>query len=186
VAGHDKELLEAARDLLQPRSGRRGKLPAAKVRRCVSTIYHALFHFVLDEATRLLVGTHNDLRWRRNTLARTFSHAGLKTALDKISGRYVDSSVADLLRPRRAPSAAFPAPAFASELAVTFSAAQAIRHQADYDLNKAITEYEARTQFVRVQVAIATWQAANTPADRDFKQALCMLMLLKGELRREN
>jgi len=50
----------------------------------MSTSYYALFHFILDEAARTLIGTHNDLRPRRRTIARTFSHAGIKTALDKI------------------------------------------------------------------------------------------------------
>ena len=84
MATYDQELLQAAHRLIRRRKGQRGKLAAARVRRIMSTSYYALFHFILDEAARTLIGTHNDLRPRRRTIARTFSHAGIKTALDKI------------------------------------------------------------------------------------------------------
>jgi hypothetical protein len=36
---------------------------------------------------------------------------------------------------------------------------------------------------IRLQHAIAGWKAAKTAEDRDFKHALCVLILLKGQLR---
>jgi hypothetical protein len=152
----------------------------------MSTSYYALFHFILDEAARTLIGTHNDLRPRRRTIARTFSHAGIKTALDKIRGQLVDQSVADLLRPRGTATPQFPAPPFARNLATAFSDVQSKRLEADYDLNKTVTEADARLLITRVRRAVAAWRATVTTNDKDFKHALCLLMLLKGQIRREN
>ena len=186
MASYDEELLAAATLLVGRRSGQRGPLSAARIRRSVSTAYYALFHFVLDESARALIGTQNDLRRRRRTFARQFSHAGIKTALAKVSGTTVEASVVDLLRPPGAVAIGVASPAFTRRLASTFSDAQAQRHDADYDLNAVFDEAGARVLIARVQQAIAAWKAADTAEDRDFKHALCLLMLLKGQLRRES
>jgi hypothetical protein len=59
------------------------------------------------------------------------------------------------------------------------------RQDADYDLNEDFDEADARIAIKRVRDAIDAWKAADTQADRHFKNALSMLMLLKGQLRRE-
>jgi hypothetical protein len=93
--------------------------------------------------------------------------------------------VAELLRPTTQPIGPVLSPAFARSFAAAFSDAQAKRHDADYDLNEPLTELDAQNLIVRVEREIAEWRAAKTPADRDFKHALCVLMLLKGQMRRE-
>src|SRR5215470_7041154 len=103
MAEYDVELLDAARRLLARRSGQRGKLPNARIRRSISTSYYALFHFLLDEVGVKIVGSHNDLRKRRRILARMISHRGAKATLDKVRGIRVDASVEDFLRPVGAP-----------------------------------------------------------------------------------
>jgi hypothetical protein len=102
---HDEALLEAAEQLLERPEGQRGRLSRARVRRSVSTVYYAIFHFLLDEIGQKIIGTHGNLLARRRILARTISHKGLKTALDKVKGKAVDKSVADfaLLSPRQDP-----------------------------------------------------------------------------------
>jgi uncharacterized protein (UPF0332 family) len=180
-----KELLDLAVELQKQPVGRPGKLSTARARRSVSTAYYALFHFILDEATRSLLGTHHDLRSRRRTLARVFTHAGIKKALDKITRRKVDLSVRDLLRPRSLSTGDFPAPDFARYLAKTFSEVRVKRHEADYDLNAPISKVDARITILKTLAAVTSWQAATTDDDRDFKHTLSVLMLLKGELRRE-
>jgi hypothetical protein len=185
VSNYAADLILAAVAQLNPAGSRKGKLPTARARRSLSTAYYALFHFVLEEATKDLVGTHNDLRRRRRTLGRVFTHSGIKNAFDKISGSSVDLSVAELLRPRRLSSARFAAPSFARELARTFADLQAKRHEADYDLNTPIGAADAHLAITRVIRVVGAWRAADTQGDRDFKHALSMLMLLKGQLRRE-
>jgi hypothetical protein len=186
MATYDEELLSAARRLLTRRTGQRGKLPSARIRRSISTSYYALFHFLVEEASTRLVGTHNNLRGRRRILARSFTHAGIKTALDKVTGAAVESSVAEFFRAPPGSGGAIPSPSFVHGIAKAFADAQAKRHDADYDMNKALSEADARLLRLRVRRAIAAWRSATTAADRDFKDALSILMLLRGQLRREN
>jgi hypothetical protein len=140
---YDDELLRAARRLLVRRSGQRGRLPSARIRRSISTTYYALFHFLLEEVAIRIVGTHNDLRRRRRILARTITHRGAKAALDKVRGANVHASIEDFVRPPGVVGLVAP-PLFARNLANAFIDAQAKRHDADYDLNKTLSELDAR------------------------------------------
>lgn len=182
---YDEELISAARRLTRRKAGQRGKLPSARIRRSISTSYYALFHFLVEEACRSIVGRTNDLRRRRRTLARIFTHAGIKTALDKVRGATVDASVADMMRPGGILGGPVRPPDFARLVAAAFSDAQAKRHDADYDLNKTLTELDARLLASRVRRVIKAWRTSGA-ATRDFKHALCILMMLKGRLRRED
>lgn len=183
MASYDDELLEAARRLLARRAGQRGKLPSARIRRSISTSYYALFHFLLEEVGARVVGTHNDLRRRRRILSRSVTHKGIKTTLDKVRGAQVDASVEDFLRPPGVAAGPVAPPSFVQNLANAFADAQAKRHDADYDLNKPLSELDARLLRARARRVIAAWRAANNAADRDFKHTLCVLILLKGQLR---
>jgi uncharacterized protein (UPF0332 family) len=183
MASHDEELVAAAKQLLVRRAGQRGRLAGAKVRRSISTAYYAIFHFVVQEATRSLVGTRSDLRRRRRILARKFNHEGMRVALEKVRSEAIHESVSEFLRPPGQAAGTVQSPAFARVLARAFSDAQATRHDADYDLNKALSELDAHRLIVRVERAIETWRAATTPGDKDFKQAISLLLLLGGRLR---
>jgi hypothetical protein len=185
VASYDHELLSVAARLLRRRAGQRGKLSSAQVRRGVSTIFSAMFHFLVDEAARSLVGRTHDQRRRRRTVTRLFSHAGLKAALGKVSGASADASVVDLLRRRGLNTGPVAPPAFVRGVAKVFAEARAARIDADYDLNVDVGEADAHVLLARVGQAIAAWRAADSPPDRDFKQALGLLMLLNGKLRRD-
>jgi hypothetical protein len=101
-------------------------------------------------------------------------------------GARVDASVEDFLRsPGGAVAGPVPPPLFARNLANAFADAQAMRNDADYDLNKPLSELDARLLNIRARRAIAAWRTATKPADRDFKNAVCLLILLKGQLRSE-
>jgi hypothetical protein len=184
MASYDQELLDVAQRLLVRPSGQRGRLPGSRVRRSISTSYYALFHFLLDEVTTRTVGTGNDLRIRRRILARTISHRGLRTALDRIRGTQIDGSVRPffqkgIIGPPHA------APMFAQNLARAFLDAQTKRESADYDLNEPLSETDARLLRFRVRRVIKSWRASNSAEDRDFKHALSNLILLKGQLRHQ-
>src|SRR5689334_8611187 len=120
MASFDEELVRAARRLVARRAGQKGKLPAARIRRSISTAYYGIFHFLVEEAGRHLIGTNNDLRRRRRTLGRAFTHKGMNVALSKVRGANVDFSVADLLRPRRLNTRVVVSPLFAREMADAF------------------------------------------------------------------
>ena len=182
MPSYDEELLDTSRRLLARRTGQRGRLAGARVRRSISTTYYALFHFLSEEVTTKVVGTGNNLRVRRRILARTISHTGLRTALDKIRGTQIHDSVRPFFQlgiggPPQA------APFFAQNLARVFRDSQAKRESADYDLNEPLSETDARLLRRRVRRAITTWRVANEPEERDFKRALAILILLRGQLR---
>ena len=132
-----------------------------------------------------IVGSHHNLLERRRILARTISHKGLKTALDKVRGNAVDRSVEDFLRPVDGARGRVVPPLFARGLADAFDDAQTKRLDADYDMNKALSELDANSLAERIKRSIDAWRAATSDADRDFKHALCVLMLLRGQLRSE-
>jgi hypothetical protein len=53
-------------------------------------------------------------------------------------------------------------------------------------LNKLLSKRDAERLVTRVERAIDEWCGAKTPADKDFKHALCMLVVLKGSSRKDN
>lgn len=180
MARHHEELLGVAKRLLDRMPGQRGRLPGAQVRRSVSTSYYALFHFILSEVADRAVGTGHALRVRRRVLTRTVTHRGAKLALERIRGSAIDTHVQDYFG-----LSTTGAPSFARNLANTFVDAQAKRHDADYDLNAVMSEDDASILIGRIERDVAAWEGANSPIDRDFKNALALLILLNGKLRAE-
>src|SRR5271169_5876784 len=58
----------------------------ASIRRAISTAYYALFHFFLDEASGILVGTSQNDKPLRHLLSRCFLHGKMEIACTKIVG----------------------------------------------------------------------------------------------------
>jgi hypothetical protein len=67
-------------------------------------------------------------------------------------------------------------------MARAFLDAQAKRNDADYDLCVPFSIGDARLLQGRVEQAIAGWRSADRPAERDFKRALCMLLVIEPQL----
>lgn len=139
MASLEAELLGAARLLLSRRTGQRGKLANARIRRSISTAYYALFHFLSEEVSNRLVGTTSDLRKRRRVLGRVLTHRGLKIALSKVKSATADASVAEFLRPPSSASGSVQVPRFVQAMARAFVDAQVKREAADYDLNEPLS-----------------------------------------------
>jgi len=79
-AFHDN-LLEQTRFLAQKRDSRRPT--QANLRRSVSAAYYAFFHFLIDEAIKLMLPGRNQAL--RDCLARTFKHKDMKEFAEIIS-----------------------------------------------------------------------------------------------------
>lgn len=186
MASFTDELLSAAKVLLAREPRRRGRLPDAKVRRAISTSYYALFHFLVEEATRRIAGTHNSWSTRRRMLARSFSHKGIRNTFDKIRGQNVDLSLEDFFRGVAAPVGRVASPLFARNMARVFLDAHAKREDADYNRNESLSEADATILIARIEAAIRDWKIANALGDRDFKHAIYVMMMLKGLLRNDN
>lgn len=178
----DQELLTAADLLIQREPGVRGRLAGARIRRAVSTAYYAIFHFILDEATRRVVGTKPGEAKRRRILARSFPHRGLVNTFKKLKAPNLPEDIEQFLEPL-SPEAAFQIPPYVREFAAVFVDVQSKRHDADYDLNETLSQNDARVVIRRVRSAIHSWQTADTAADRDLKHMLSILLLLQGKLK---
>jgi hypothetical protein len=178
MARYHVETLAASQRLISREQGQRGRIAAARVRRSISTSYYASFHFLLEECANRVVGTGPALLRRRRIIARVLAHKGMKVALGKVKGTKVDASVIDYF-------GAVAPPPFMRVMAEAFLRAQDQRLEADYDLNASLSELDARILIGSVKSAISLWQKTNGPKDRDFKNALCLLMVLQGKLRRD-
>lgn len=176
MARYHVEMLAAARLLVARGARPRGRMPAALVRRSISTAYYALFHFLLDEATCRIVGAGGPYTRRRRTVARAFSHMGMRQALERVQKAAVPPAL-------QAYFGVAHSPLFARNMAKAFARAQELRHEADYDLNASLSETDALLLIAGVEAAIAEWQGERGRPERDFKSALCLMMLTKGDLR---
>ena len=76
------DLLELARRLadVEPPPGQ------ASLRRAVSTSYYALYHLLVDAATRRMFGAEDDRAALRYCVARAFSHSTMKTVAQRFAG----------------------------------------------------------------------------------------------------
>jgi hypothetical protein len=182
MSNHPVNLLRAAGRLTARRTGKRGPLPSAYIRRSVSTAYYAVFHFLIEEATASVMGTASPTA-RRHSLSRTFTHAGMRMAMGKVAGKVVDDSVRALFQATGLAPGPVNVPRFAREMAKVFLDAQTKREAADYNLAARFSVDDARVLRSRVRGAIRRWQDANTASDKDFKHCLNVLLLVKGQLR---
>lgn len=172
------ETIAASRRLLARDPGQRGRIAAARIRRSISTTHYALFHFLLEECSSRVVGVGPGLLRRRRIAARIVSHRGLKRTLSKVGGGAISPDLHEYF-------GVVVAPEFIRTLAVVTLRAQDQRLEADYDLNAVVSETTATVLIDDVEAAIAGWQANNNVADRDFKHALGLLLVLQGQLRRD-
>lgn len=166
------DLLKQARDLA---IHERRRPKDASVRRSISTAYYALFHFLLDEATRILIGTTEKDKPLRHSLSRCFQHGSMKEAC-----RYIS----DITASYKAASAAY-AP-FAKSLvthskdlqmvARTFHGLQEHRHRADYDLRTAYTRTDALKSVTDVEQAVKAWHRIKS-ADPRLAQVVAVMLL---------
>ena len=120
---------------------------------------------------------------RRRSMSRSFTHTGMRAAMNRLRGRSVDVAVEGLFRPAGTGGTPVRVPVFVQDIAKAFIDSQAKREDADYNLAERLGEADARDIRTRVRDAIAGWEAATSVADRDFKHSVGVLMLMKGVLR---
>ena len=139
---------------------------------------------MLDEIGRRIVGTQNGLRVRRRVVARTIGHASIKRTLDKARGGTFDLGILPFIS-SDVNAVPLAVPRFVRNLALAFIDAHAKREDADYNLNEELSAADARLLYLRVRRAIRGWREAKAASDKDMKKAICLLIVLKGQLRTE-
>jgi uncharacterized protein (UPF0332 family) len=172
------DLLKQARSLASQDPNRSKD---ASVRRAISTAYYALFHFLIDEATRILIGTSLKDKPLRQLLSRCFQHQSMAKACKQI---------VDLANNRTNPASAYGsfAPSLlkhAKDLQVvakTFTDRQGHRHLADYDLGTNHSRADALISVREVEEAMRAWNRIKK-ADRRLVQLMAVMLLHNLQLR---
>lgn len=158
-----RQLLSQARRLAHPRRPRHGNL-----RRAISAAYYALFHLLVDEACRAIVGTAKQRRPYRDILARAFQHASMSDACKSFAGSTLPQSIRNRLPTQ------WTVPTGLRRVAQTFREAQERRHLADYDPAERLTR-AAVLAFVRdVEEAIDLFMSIRHQSDSRFF-LICLL-----------
>jgi uncharacterized protein (UPF0332 family) len=169
---YHRELLAQAVHL----AGKERRRPKqASLRRAVSAAYYALFHFLIDEACRNIVGTTHQRRSLRHVLMRAFSHTTMKNASKTFSGGNLPAGLSTTLSTIVVSSEL-------REVAGTFVTLQDERHRADYDLASPFSKSEVTTLIRSVQDAFELWETIKSDdASRLYLVALLSWDQLRGK-----
>lgn len=163
------DLLAQARDLA---SKELKKPKQASVRRAISTAYYALFHLLIDDASRFVVAASS--KWRlglRLQVSRAFEHGHMKDA----SRAFVSSSSpvknAWLARVKSS------VPVELRDVADTFVQLQQERHEADYNVERRFERADAHAAVTRAENAFKKWRSIRKS---EAAEAFMLALLLKG------
>lgn len=131
----------------------------ASLRRSVSASYYALFHLLVDEATRLMLAgsARGPLR---DSLARAFRHSGMKKTAIAFAKRQVPPRLASGLGHQQVQQPL-------SDVATAFVQLQEARHDADYNRALRFTRRETLDLVDLADQAFRDWRhvRGSLPAD---------------------
>jgi hypothetical protein len=160
-----EELLQQSRSLatVDPR-----KPQQVNLRRAVSSAYYALFHFLVDQACRSLIGTQHRQLSFRNVLARAFEHGTMKEACKSFAGGTLKAAVAKGL------PAKFRISTDVQGVARTFVELQEKRHIADYDRSERFRRADVLALIRQVDRAMVRYREIKSSTQKRFFLA-CLL-----------
>ena len=164
------DLLQQAESLA--RLDQRGAPRQANLRRAVSSAYYALFHFLIDEACRAIVGTQHSQQGYRHSLARSFVHTTMKSACGSFGGAQLPEAVVKSLP--KDPNGKYVVAAVIKKISGVFKEVQLKRHQADYDLSERFRRSEVLTLIEEVEQQIQDFSTLPRSDDRQFF-LICLL-----------
>ncbi len=176
MSRYSSELLAQA-GLLARREPRRPK--QASLRRSISASYYALFHFLIEEGTRLTVGSAHNRVALRQFAGRAFVHGKMKAVCNEFIKAMPNS---EALKPFWA-TLGVHGNADLETIAENFIELQEARHDADYNLARPFTRQDATTAADQVKDAIDAWnrlRAVNGPLARLFALSLMLWPGLGG------
>ena len=161
-------LLAQARQLL--RAEATGRPRQASLRRACSTAYYALFHAIINDSCRVLIGGQPRRKALRAVVARCFNHADMREVCRGFAaGSPSQSLLPALTRPGVDPRLRL--------VAVAFGELQAKRHQGDYDRLAEFARPDVEQLIDSAERAIARWRACV--ADDDTQVFVAALLLNK-------
>ena len=141
--------------------------------RSISASYYALFHRLVDEATRMMISSAKRSGLRQ-CLSRSFHHSHMKQMCTSLAGgtppRKLAPAFDPLLLDLRLVS-----------IARTFIDPQEARHQADYNTYRPFTRREAHYFHRLASNALADWNAIRkTPQGDAFLAGLLINQHVQG------
>ena len=145
----------------------------ASLRRAVSASYYALFHLLVDEATRLMIGGR-ERSALRDCLARAFAHG----TMNRVALQFASHGVSQKLRPGLNGQPLQPE---LIAVADAFVDLQQARHEADYNRARRFTRSEALDQVDLAERAFADWRGIRrTPQADTFLTGLLAFGTMRG------
>lgn len=132
------------------------------LRRAVSAAYYALFHFLVDQSCRNVMGTRHELAPHRQVLGRAFSHSTMKSACASFAGGTLRKSVSKGLPDE------FAIPQGIRRLATAFVDLQKQRHYADYDLTEQFKRSNVLFAIRDVERAMAEFKQLSSSPEKKF------------------
>jgi uncharacterized protein (UPF0332 family) len=153
------DLLAQARHLATLDPGRPRQV---NLRRAVSSTYYAVFHTLVDDASRLLIGTRHGEAPFRHVIGRAFSHQAMKQACASFARGTLRASVAKGL------PVGFTVAVPIRELARTFVELQEQRHLADYDRTENFRRSEVLMLIQQAETAVAAFSASPRSVEENF------------------
>ncbi len=173
------DLLKQAKDLAR-RDPKRPK--DASIRRAISTAYYSFFHFLLDEATGILVGEGPNDEALRHLLSRCFVHGHMASACTKIVGLVTNPKSGSPLYAPFARSMLNQANDL-QMVAKTFKDLYEHRHRADYDLGQRYSRAQALKSISDVEEAMRTWNRIKK-ADPHVTRLVAVMLLHSEEIQK--
>ena len=150
MARYSSELLTQAR-ILASHEPRRPK--QASLRRSISASYYSFFHFLIEEVTRLTIGSGHNRTALRHFAGRAFLHGQMKAVCEEFT-KATPKSVA--LKPFWL-AYAVQGNADLKAIAESFIELQKARHAADYNPAAKFARHDAESASDQTRDAIAAW-----------------------------
>jgi len=136
------------------------------LRRAVSSVYYALFHYLVHEGCCQQIGTQHVQSPFRHVIGRGYSHSVMKQACASFGGGTLKEAVKKGL-PLDA-NRNYPIPKPIRDLAATFAELQEKRQLADYDLSERFARAEVLTLIEEVEDAIKKFGKLPASNDKSF------------------
>lgn len=158
------EDLFAQAELLATLDARKPK--QVNLRRALSAAYYAIFHYLVNEACRIQIGTQHAQSPFRHVLGRAFTHVTMKQACASFGGGMLKASVAKGL-----PSGAvgyYSIPPEIRSLARMFVDLQDRRHLADYDLAERFTRSDVLIMIENAKRHVTAFAQLPPSDDKRF------------------
>lgn len=148
----------------------------ASLRRSISASYYAVFHFLIYQATRRVVGTAYDRKPLRELLSRAYSHGEMLSICKSFR-----SGVGGLPAVVQQAFAPISIPVELQQIADNFVTLQNERHQADYDLSATFRRRDALEAHVLAKECAKLWpKVSNDPATDFFLAGLSSWKRIKS------